>query len=566
MLLACAKDPGASPSGEQGLWIESVSVPEGGAGEIKPASFTVRLSPAQDGVVTVDYEFIRSMAQVEQIIRESEEKGVVVDIDPAEINLVGDSDVAALVKGTLTFNSQETAKTIIVDVIGDELYEMDENFAVTLSNSNGPEIVLRGGLGTIVNDDSAPQATIMMLDDGINTLNESEQPVRRFAVKLSEKSDVDALLKFAYGSPNAVDIATFRGDFILFDHKYDAADLGSNRVSVGSEFSIPAGQLEREFVVRVIDDGRKENEETIQVILISENAHAVVGLDYRDVVMKIASNDQVDITTFRSLNDTGASGFADDSGRIVVNNKPAVEFPLQDADVGRDALSQQEGGLLKVGSGKFGFDFTALNMEGNEVTVNELGHPLDMEGNEVELDEQGNPLDLTYKVRCVKDNMTQLVWEIKEKGNAGLQAAGKYFYWYEPDSTINGGDIGERGSEDCMLISETCNILYYTAEINMLNLCGMAGWRMPTIEDLRSIGDYGRHSTTGMGKFAYDTRFFKNETQGLSIWSSTPSAADPKKALTMKYLSQPSLGEAAKNASKKAAARLVNDTLTGSAE
>jgi len=110
-------------------------------------------------------------------------------------------------------------------------------------------------------------------------------------------------------------------------------------------------------------------------------------------------------------------------------------------------------------------------------------------------------------------------------------------------------------------MSVTCNILYYTAEINMLNLCGMAGWRMPTIEDLRSIGDYGRHGATGMGKFAYDTRFFKNETQGLSIWSSTPSAVDPKKALTMKYLNQPSLGEAAKDASKKATARLVNDTL-----
>jgi len=563
MLLACAKKDDPSPSEFPGLRIDSVTVSEGNAGETKQASFTVRLSPARDEVVTIDYEFISTMEQVEQIISEHKEKNVVgevADIDPSEVNLVSDDDVVALEKSRLTFDSGETEKTIIVDVIGDALYEADEIFAVRLSNaSNGVTIVLSGGLGTVENDDSAPQATIVMLDDASNILSESEQPVRRFAVKLDNESGVDALLKFEYGSPNTVDIATFRGDYMVFDDKYDVADLSLNRVPVGSEFSILVGQVEQQFVVRVIDDGRKENEEIIQINLVSENNHAVVGRDYSDVVMKIASNDQIDIRAFRPLNDTGASGFAGDPGWVEVSDKPVAEFPLQDADVGRDAVNPEGTLRQKAGMGKSGFDFTALNMEGKEVKLNEQGHPLDMVGNEVELNEQGDPLDLTYEVRCVKDNVTQLVWEIKKRGNAGLQAAGKLVYWYEPDPTINGGDAGKRGSEDCISMGRTCNIMFYTAEINLLNLCGMAGWRVPAIGELRSIADYGRHGTSGMAKLAYDTRFFSNEILGLPIWSSTPSA-DHRKALTMRYSGQPSMNEVAKDARKVATVRLVSDT------
>jgi len=565
MLLACAEKGDPPPIEAQGLQIDSVTISEGSAGEVKQASFTVRLIPAQDGVVTVDYEFISSMDQVEQIISEHKEKGLADINQDKVVSLVSDSDVAALVGGTLTFSSQETEKTIVVDVIGDALYEMDESFGVKLFNSSGPAIVLSGGLGTIANDDTAPQATIVLLDDGINILDESEQPARRFAVKLSEESGVDTSLKFAYGSSNTVGIATFRGDFMIFNHQYDAADLSKNRISASAEFSIDVGELEKEFVVRVIDDGRKENEEIIQVILVSINEHAVVGRDYSDVVMKIASNDQIDITAFRPLSDTGANGYADDSGRLVVGNEPVAEFPMQDADLGRDA-DNRKGILQKAGGGKSGFDFTALNMAGNEVKVNQEGHPLDMAGNVVELDKDGNALDPVYKVRCVRDNWTQLVWEIKKRGNEGLQAAGKFFYWYEPDSTMNGGEIGKRGNEDCTLINEECNILYYTAEINMLNLCGMTGWRVPTLEDLRSIADYGPHDGPGMAKLAYDTRFFRNEIIGQPIWSSITSANDPKQALTMRYLNQPSLGEYKKSEPNKVTARLVNDTLITSAE
>jgi probable HAF family extracellular repeat protein len=57
------------------------------------------------------------------------------------------------VSGTLVFNAGETAKTIVVEVIGDRKREPDESFSVNLSGVSGATIFDASGLGLIRNDD-----------------------------------------------------------------------------------------------------------------------------------------------------------------------------------------------------------------------------------------------------------------------------------------------------------------------------------------------------------------------------------------------------------------------------
>jgi Calx-beta domain len=57
------------------------------------------------------------------------------------------------VSGTLVFNAGETAKTIVVDVIGDRKREPDESFSVNLSGASGATIFDASGVGLIRNDD-----------------------------------------------------------------------------------------------------------------------------------------------------------------------------------------------------------------------------------------------------------------------------------------------------------------------------------------------------------------------------------------------------------------------------
>lgn len=68
--------------------------------------------------------------------------------------------------GTITFNPNETAKTVTVFVSGDSSIEQNETFFVGLSNAVNAQIADNQGLGTIVNDDSALSITDVSLNEG----------------------------------------------------------------------------------------------------------------------------------------------------------------------------------------------------------------------------------------------------------------------------------------------------------------------------------------------------------------------------------------------------------------
>ncbi|GHG68061.1 hypothetical protein GCM10010919_17210 [Alishewanella longhuensis] len=173
-------------------------------------------------------------------------------------------------------------------------------------------------------------------------------------------------------------------------------------------------------------------------------------------------------TSVGGLNDTGLTLCADSRGTISACNADSVVN--QDALIGRDAVI----GLVKQGSGRAGFDFTKLDEFGAIVAQN------------------------APDWRCVRDNHTGLIWEVKTQ-DGSIQDQNLNYYWYEPDDTLNGGNPGYESD-----FSKERNTLYYSGLINELKLCGVADWRLPTPEELTSIVDYSFYEP------AIDSNYFPN--------------------------------------------------------
>ncbi|WP_051115025.1 Calx-beta domain-containing protein [Actinokineospora enzanensis] len=125
-----------------GLSINDVTVNEPGTGTGN-AVFTVSLSAASTGTVTVDYATVLGTATA-------------ADLTP--------------VSGTLTFAPGDTSKTISVPILSDTLDEPTETFQVVLSNATGASILRATGTGTIIDGDrdgsftcSATAAKLLLL-------------------------------------------------------------------------------------------------------------------------------------------------------------------------------------------------------------------------------------------------------------------------------------------------------------------------------------------------------------------------------------------------------------------
>ena len=122
-------DDDAPPS----LSVSDVSVTEGNGSAVS-AVFTVSLSSASGKTVNVDHA-------------------------TADGTATAPADYAAGT-GSLTFTPGQTNKTVTVIVAGDSLDEIDETFTLNLSNAVNATIADGSGLGTILDNDALPIASV----------------------------------------------------------------------------------------------------------------------------------------------------------------------------------------------------------------------------------------------------------------------------------------------------------------------------------------------------------------------------------------------------------------------
>ena len=206
------------------------------------------------------------------------------------------------------------------------------------------------------------------------------------------------------------------------------------------------------------------------------------------------------IVATRPLNDTGIDWGGDYNKGNGGNNADCssdISAP-QDCDYGRDATHNDDS------DGHAGFSFTKL-------------------------DSNGNPLAASAtEWSCVQDNVTGLIWEAKTD-DGGLHSIHDTYNWYNTDPATNGGSEGYSdyyGPDDLTFCygydpddsATHCNTEAFAARVNAVGLCGATDWRVPDMEELRSIVDYSRDNPS------IDIDYFPDLIEDNLYWSASPYA------------------------------------------
>lgn len=108
------------------------------------------------------------------------------------------------------------------------------------------------------------------------------------------------------------------------------------------------------------------------------------------------------------------------------------------------------------------------------------------------------------RTECVRDNVTGLVWEGKTVGGGVRDGTRSY-------TNIGDGRTGDASS--------------YVTTVNALAVCGRTNWRLPTVEELHDLVDYG---LTFPGP-TIDATWFPN-TRASTYWTSTSWVTLPAEA------------------------------------
>lgn len=205
---------------------------------------------------------------------------------------------------------------------------------------------------------------------------------------------------------------------------------------------------------------------------------------------------QVFAPVTRVINDTGAISFANANSMSSVHQN---DYPGQDASYGADRQTAS-GQVIKSGSGEQGFDFTRLDNNGDAVE---------------------NP---SLSFSCVRDNVTALVWQVKDGDDASsINYAQQNFTWYAESDNGNFAGSLNALSTSCNVPSQNCNTQAYIDQINTQGQCGFFDWRLPTPNELQSIIHYGKANPPMV-----DSVFFpylgSNLEQIIWYWTSQTSA------------------------------------------
>lgn len=373
-----------------------------------------------------------------------------------------------------------------VKALGDTAYEEDEYFEVHIVSATNADVSTRGGKAKV------------------EILNDDEMPVVYFSTQ-------EQMVAETVGSANViVALQSVSG----FDTEVGLAVSGTAQAgddyTLNSDLSIviPAGKTSHTVDLDVVADAIPEGGETI-IFEMDRVSNATLP----DERSNLSDRHTLTIAGDVALNDTGVTTFSDGSYANGLASEPA-SAPMQDASVGRDATNAQPA------DGHAGFSFTKLDVNGNPLPAS------------------------APSWSCVRDNVTGLVWEEKFASEnppiPGMWRAQNYTYtWYQPDETINGGNIGgeneERMDRDapvgnfCSYPKDDtrphdfyCNTESYINEMNHVGVCGFDDWRVPSIAEMRSIYIYQSDTEASMP----DPNFFANTeaSPGQAYWSSTPSA------------------------------------------
>ncbi len=183
-------------------------------------------------------------------------------------------------------------------------------------------------------------------------------------------------------------------------------------------------------------------------------------------------------------NDTGITRAGNDLAGNIANCISNVLSP-QDCNIGRDFTHNDDS------DGHAGFSFTKLDAG---------GIPL--------IDQTVEYINTPWS--CVKDNITGLIWEVKNETPNSIHHKDIFYKW----GGITAIGLGHPDAEG--IYYNDWNVLVNGS--NTENLCGIDNWRVPNVEELSGITNQGASSP------AIDVNYFPN-TVSNEYWSSSPIIA-----------------------------------------
>jgi len=155
--------------------------------------------------------------------------------------------------GTVTFNPDETSKTITVTVIGDALNESNETFSVNLTSANGAGITRGTAIGTIMDDDAMPNVTAATVQ-----VKEGNSGIKLAQILFKLSAASGQWITFSFASADGT------------------ATAGSDYASTSGTFTFLPGMTTEKLSVIVYGDTTKEPNESFFVNL-SNPVNVVLG-------------------------------------------------------------------------------------------------------------------------------------------------------------------------------------------------------------------------------------------------------------------------------------------------
>ncbi len=263
------------------LTIGDVSASEGADGTSTAATFMVTLSGPSSQAITVGFETADSTA-------------------------VAGSDYTAVTGGMLTFAPGEIEKTISVEVLGDGVFELDEMFAVNLSDPTNATIASAQAIGTILNDEAVPTLSI---GDVSIAEGKTGTGVANFVVTLSGPSFEAVTVEFATADGSASSL-----------EDYGAVAL--------TTLTFAPGEVSKTVAVDVMGDRTVEGAETFFVNLTNPTKATLLEAQGQATIL----NDDVALSAIRG----GGVTFTDADGDEVIVK--VSKGTLSDANLTFDVL------------------------------------------------------------------------------------------------------------------------------------------------------------------------------------------------------------------------------------
>jgi uncharacterized repeat protein (TIGR01451 family) len=224
--------------------------------------------------------------------------------------------------GVLTFAPGETNKGVVVAVVGDTSYELNETFNVNLSSPSNATFADSVGIGTILNDDPIP--TISISDVSLAESNAGTTNAV-FAVTLSAPCGLTVTVNYATANGNATS--------------------GSDYVAKSGAVSIPPGSSGTNITVTVNGDLLIEPDEVFYVDLSSPvNANLLKREGYGLILNDDGLPGQLDHFAWSTIGPTQYVGvpFSATISALDAFNNPASSFN------GSANLTSTAGGAFKT--------------------------------------------------------------------------------------------------------------------------------------------------------------------------------------------------------------------------